>query len=132
MDFMKLFRIFLAILFSCLCASNLNAGKIYIWEDKDGVVHFTQQSPPKNTKDVETIKYDVETIKYKDITKQVLLYLNTATGKELRSIKGIGLLLAERIIHGRPYRTLDDLLKVEGIGPQKLQNIYTYFAVGKK
>ena len=63
---------------------------------------------------------------------QSLLDLNTASEKELQSIKGIGPVLAERIIAGRPYRTVDDLLKVKGIGPKKLKNIRSYFVVGKK
>ncbi len=63
---------------------------------------------------------------------QGLLDLNTATEKELRSIKGIGPVLAERIIAGRPYRTIDDLLKVKGIGLKKLKKMRLYFVVGKK
>ena len=63
---------------------------------------------------------------------QSLLDLNTANEKELQSIKGIGPVLAERIIAGRPYRTVDDLLKVKGIGPKNLENIRLYFGVGKK
>lgn len=63
---------------------------------------------------------------------QGLVNLNTASEKELQSIKGIGPVLAERIIAGRPYRTVDDLLKVKGIGPKKLETIRPYFVVGKK
>ena len=63
---------------------------------------------------------------------QGLVNLNTASEKEFQSIKGIGPVLAERIIAGRPYRTVDDLLKVKGIGPKKLETIRPYFVVGKK
>ena len=63
---------------------------------------------------------------------QGLLNLNTATGKELQSIKGIGPVLAKRIIAGRPYSTVDDLLKVKGIGPKKLEKIRPYFVIGKE
>jgi competence protein ComEA len=63
---------------------------------------------------------------------QSLLDLNTASKKELQSIKGIGPILAERIIAGRPYKIVDDLLKVKGIGPKKLENIRPYFVVGKE
>ena len=63
---------------------------------------------------------------------QSLLDLNTATEKELQYIKGIGPVLAERIIAGRPYRTVDDLLKVKGIGQKKLEDIRPYFVVGKE
>ena len=60
---------------------------------------------------------------------QGLLDLNTATEKELQSIKGIGPVLAARIIAGRPYKTVDDLLKVKGIGQKKLEKIRPYFVV---
>ena len=63
---------------------------------------------------------------------QGLLDLNTATEKELQSIKGIGPVLAARIIAGRPYKSVDDLLKVKGIGQNKLEKIHPYFVVGKK
>jgi competence ComEA-like helix-hairpin-helix protein len=58
--------------------------------------------------------------------------LNTATEKELQSIKGIGPVLAERIIAGRPYKTVDDLLKVKGIGPKTLEKIRPYVVVSKE
>jgi len=63
---------------------------------------------------------------------QSVLDLNTASKKELQSIKGIGPVLAERIIAGRPYRTVDHLLKVKGIGLKKLEIVRPYFVVGKK
>jgi len=63
---------------------------------------------------------------------QDLLDLNTATEKELQSIKGIGPVLAKRIIAGRPYSTVDDLLKVKGIAPKKLEKIRPYFVIGKE
>jgi len=60
---------------------------------------------------------------------QGLLDVNTASEKELQSIKGIGPVLAKRIIAARPYKTLDDLLKVKGIGPEKLEKIRPYFKI---
>lgn len=60
---------------------------------------------------------------------QGLLDLNTATEKELQSIKGIGPVLASRIIAGRPYKSVDDLLKVKGIGQNKFEKIRPYFVV---
>ena len=68
----------------------------------------------------------------KDKSPQDSLDLNTATEKELQSIKGIGPVLAERIIAGRPYKTVDDLLKVKGIGSKKLEKIRSYFVIGKE
>ncbi len=60
---------------------------------------------------------------------QGLLDLNTASKEELMSINGIGPVLSERIIAGRPYRTVDDLLKVEGIGPKRLKKFRAFFWV---
>ena len=72
----------------------------------------------------------------KQVTKtkspQDLLDLNTATENQLQSIKGIGPVFAKRIIAGRPYSTVDDLLKVKGIGPKKLEKIRPYFLIGKE
>jgi len=74
----------------------------------------------------------------KDIQSQVKkpnlqhgsLDLNTTSKEELMSINGIGPVLAERIIAGRPYKTVDDLLKVKGIGSKKLEKIRPYVAAG--
>jgi len=71
-----------------------------------------------------------------DLVKPKLLEgpldLNTATEEELQDIKGIGPVYAARIIAGRPYETVDDLLKVKGIGPKKLEKIHPYLVVDKK
>ena len=61
-----------------------------------------------------------------------LLNLNTATEKDLQSIKGIGPVIAGRIIAGRPYKSVDDLLKVKGIGPKVLEKIRPYLVVGEE
>lgn len=36
---------------------------------------------------------------------------------------GIGPVLARRIIESRPYRSVDDLIRVKGIGAKKLEAI---------
>lgn len=55
------------------------------------------------------------------------LNVNTATAPELERLPGIGPVLASTIItyresHG-PFRSVDDLLKVPGIGPARLSQI---------
>jgi competence ComEA-like helix-hairpin-helix protein len=60
---------------------------------------------------------------------QGLLDLNSASKEELMSINGIGPVLSAKIIAGRPYKTVDDLLKVKGIGPKNLEKIRPYFVV---
>lgn len=63
---------------------------------------------------------------------QGLLDLNTATETELQSINAIGPVAAKRIIAGRPYKTVDDLLQVSGIGPKTLESIRDFVVVGKE
>lgn len=53
--------------------------------------------------------------------------VNTATEKELKMIPGIGLALAARIIAARPFRSADDLKKVNGIGDKNYAKIRPYF-----
>lgn len=53
--------------------------------------------------------------------------VNTATEKELRSVPGIGPVMAIRIIAARPFRGADDLKKVNGIGDKNYAKIRPYF-----
>lgn len=52
-----------------------------------------------------------------------LIDINTAPLEELEKIIGIGPVLAQRIIEARPFSSLDDLIKVKGIGEITLQKI---------
>jgi len=84
-------------------------------------------------KNNDTVSNDIAPLKLeKPKSPQALLNLNTAGKEELMSINGIGPVLSARIIAGRPYKTVDDLLKVKGIGPKKLEKFRPYFVVGKK
>lgn len=53
--------------------------------------------------------------------------INTATEKELRTVPGIGPVMAARIIAARPFRSADDLKRVSGIGEKKYIQIRPYF-----
>jgi len=53
--------------------------------------------------------------------------INTATEKELTTVPGIGHVMAARIIAARPFRSADDLKRVNGIGEKKYAQIRPYF-----
>ena len=49
--------------------------------------------------------------------------VNTATQAELEALPGVGPVIARRIIEGRPYRSVEDLERVKGIGKKRLEEI---------
>lgn len=63
------------------------------------------------------------------ISAPALVNVNTATQAELEDLPGIGPALAERIIAGRPYKSIDALLDVKGIGPAVYDKIKTQVTV---
>jgi len=51
------------------------------------------------------------------------LDINRATEQELQQLPGIGPTLARRIIQARPFRTVEDLRRVRGIGAKTLDKL---------
>lgn len=62
-----------------------------------------------------------------DIKSAGAVNINTASSYELRKLKGIGEVIASRIVLYREkkgsFRCCEDLLNVKGIGPKKLEAI---------
>jgi DNA uptake protein ComE-like DNA-binding protein len=53
--------------------------------------------------------------------------INAATDEELKTIPGIGSVIAARIIAARPFKSADDLKNVSGIGDKRYGQIRPYF-----
>ncbi len=60
---------------------------------------------------------------------QKLVDLNTASDKELESIKGVGPATAKKIVAGRPYKSVDELSKA-GLSSKQVEAIKPFVTVG--
>jgi comEA protein len=61
--------------------------------------------------------------------------LNTATSEELQQVPGIGPVTAKKILQMRksygPFKSVDDLRAIRGIGPKRLEKMRKYLTAGK-
>jgi len=60
---------------------------------------------------------------------QKVVDLNTASEKELESIKGVGPATAKKIVAGRPYKSVDELSK-SGLSTKQIEAIKPFVTVG--
>ena len=63
-------------------------------------------------------------------TASAAVDINTADQKTLESLPGIGPALAQEIVKGRPYKSVDELSRVKGIGKAKLEKLKGLVTVG--
>ena len=63
--------------------------------------------------------------------KEELININSATASQLMIIPGIGPGLSKKIIAGRPYHIINDLLRVKGIGKKTLERLRPYLSIIK-
>ena len=64
-----------------------------------------------------------ETLKPKRTSCDDPIDLNTASQEELQQLQGIGRVKAATMVAGRPYRSVEDLLNIPGIGKKTLEKI---------
>jgi competence protein ComEA len=61
--------------------------------------------------------------------------INAATSEELQLVPGIGPSTAEKILQMRksygPFKSVDDLLAIRGLGPKRLEKMRKYLVAGK-
>jgi competence ComEA-like helix-hairpin-helix protein len=61
--------------------------------------------------------------------------INAATSKELQLVPGIGPSTAQKILQMRksygPFKSVDDLLAIRGLGPKGLEKMRKYLVAGK-
>ncbi len=62
----------------------------------------------------------------------LIVNVNTATLEELESIPGIGEAIAKEIVRERPYKTIEGLIRVKGIGEYTLNSIRPYVTIEGK
>ena len=99
-----------------------------IWQStQPQILAETRQRLRDESENLKKIRENVKQVRTPD---DPLLDLNTASKKELESISGIGPVTANKITAGRPYQSVEDLLKIHGIGPKTLEKIAPYVTVG--
>jgi len=86
----------------------IDGAKIYIPEQSD-----VPRNPPAGGK--------VGQVSGASLTDKI--NINIASQSQLETLTGIGPAYAQKIIDGRPYQLIEDLLKVSGIGSKTLEKI---------
>ena len=99
--------------------------KVGIWEksDPDRIVKMREEQRVEDNELV-ILKKEVE-----EAVGEEKIDINTASKRKLQKVNGIGPVLAKKIIDGRQYKSVDELVKVKGIGEKTLEKMRGRFYV---
>ena len=103
-----------------LATKMVDNSKIYIPFEKDYDCKLLTFSLPKEIVEITTPETEPE--EPEEVSTECIS-INDATQQELETLEGIGPSTATKIIEGRPYEVLEDLLNVSGIGETTFNNI---------
>jgi competence protein ComEA len=99
----------------------LDEGKKVVVTYEEPVVYLPTTEPYIDQNPATTTPPDVDSPG--EIEEGECVNINTASKDELITLSGVGESTAEKIIQGRPYEQVEDLLDVSGIGEVTLANI---------
>ncbi len=95
--------------------------------------HLAINSPGGTNIEISQSSQTDETVSSESEIKDGKININTATAEQLQLLPGIGEVIAQRIVDYRtesgPFKSVDDLLNVSGIGETKLEQIRPYAKV---
>ncbi len=96
-------------------------GMITVTTDGKSYEIITEREAPPVEKRWDTVKV---------LSEDEKININTASAEELKTLPRIGKVLSERIIAARPFKSVDDLQRVNRIGPKIVARLRPLVTVG--
>ena len=117
-----------AVLADLEIAAGLKRAGIWAATNTDRIAELRRQQREETRELNQVFHFGV----FATVTEDNPLDLNTVTAEELQQLKGIGPVLAERITEGRPYKRVEELMEVHGIGRTVLDRIKPFLTIQEK